>query len=418
MGSTDGTGIKIPSKLRLFLSLDIVGSTEFKHPRGAKAPSDDDSWVDPFLTFYRLSVGQMAAQWEYVVRELKAASNESKLFQFDDHPPEFWKGAGDEVLFTKLVNSPLDAVAAVHSLILVMADIREQFAKNEQTKVLDVKGTAWLAGFPLNNTEIVLGTQNGSEVDDRLAENYRLLAQLDEKPEQRVNYKIDYIGPSIDLGFRLCQRATPRRMIVSADLAWLICHIYRHIGDADADKCPLLKKPKIGFDGRVALKGLLGGEAYPLFWIEAVAGSRMDDAEDKLLKRSAHFEHGDVTVFCKEFLDQSGPLRTMPYIEDYTASELGKLTPDRRERLKALEERVNKTVTGIKEEKEVIAGTRGDATEGAAEMTSQTEAFARLIADVAKAAESMMIKAGPSPASKKRRKRSPVRGATRKKAKK
>lgn len=420
MGSTDGTGIKIPSKLRLFLSLDIVGSTEFKHPRGAKAPSDGDSWVDPFLAFYRVSVDQMAVQWELVVEELKAAANGSNFFKFGKGP-EFWKGAGDEVLFTKLVKSPLDAVAAVRSLILVMADIGRLFARNDRTKVLAVKGTAWLAGFPLNNTEIVLGAQNGPEVDDPLTENYRLLAQLDKKSKQRGSYKVDYIGPSIDLGFRLCQRATPRRMMVSADLAWLVCHVYRQVGNAGADKCPSLEKPKIGFDGRVALKGLLGGEAYPLFWIEAVAGSRMDNVEDRLLKRPAHVEHDDVRKFCKEFLDQSGPLRTKPYIDGYTASELGKRTPDRQKRLRELEERVNKTVIGIKEEKEDIAGTRGNATVGAKKVPSRPKAFAMDAAGVVqakKALKSRKTAPRPSPAPKKKKKRSPKSAAKGRKPKK
>lgn len=379
--------------MRLFLSLDIVGSTEFKHPRGAKAPSDDDSWVDPFLTFYRLSVGQMAVQWKYVIGEMKASPHSSKHFQFGDDP-EFWKGAGDEVLFTKIVVSPLDAVAAVRSLILVMDDIRNQFVKSKQTEKLDVKGTAWLAGFPLNNTEIVLRMQNhqdrpDGEIDDRLAENYRLLDWLDKNRDKKGDFKTDYIGPSIDLGFRLCQYAKPRQMIVSADLAWLICHIYGHIGEAAGSKCPFLERPKIGFAGRVSLRGLLGGEMYPLFWVEALAGSSLDKAEDALL----NIDHRGVTQFCAAFLDQSGPLRMMPYIDGYQASALGELTAERQRRLCALEDRVNETATAIAKEKESIAGTRGDGAKGAAEMRSRPTTFAEDIAQKVQAAISRNMQA-------------------------
>jgi len=65
--------IEVQTRLRMFLSLDVVGSTEFKQSkRGADSAEAADSWVEPFLSFYQIAVQQMATQWT-AVRDAIAA---------------------------------------------------------------------------------------------------------------------------------------------------------------------------------------------------------------------------------------------------------------------------------------------------------------------------------------------------------
>ena len=340
-----GETIRVRSSLRLFLSLDVVGSTEFKQPRTDREPAHDDSWVRPFLTFYRMSIDQMAGQWKRVVSEMKAVeTGDTGRFVFGE-PPAFWKGAGDEVLFSKRVVSPLDAIAAVHSLVGVMKAHRRQFATKPQTKLLNVKGAAWLAGFPLNNAEIVIATdgaaQRDGRLDDELSENYRLLSLLDAAPELRDAFKADYIGPSIDLGFRLREHASARQFVVSADLIWLMCQAHERSSPVEHAACPLLDLPKIGYAGRLPLKGILADEPYPVFWIEDEPGTALDDAEDRLLDRHPHSDGRAVAAFCETFLDDSNPLRMRPYIEGSTEGEIGVIAADRLEKVRRLEAYVN-----------------------------------------------------------------------------
>jgi len=358
--------IEVQSRLRMFLSLDVVGSTEFKQAkRGADSAEAADSWVEPFLSFYQIAVQQMATQWT-AVRDAIAAIDPGKgdhskrdsgkgdpgkadgRFEFGDSPT-FWKGVGDEVLFTKVVCSPLDAMAAVHALLALMAEQRRQFAAKPQWQRLNVKGTAWLAGFPVNNAEVILPVRAGRPAaglpDDPVAENYRLLALRERSPATSSAYHADYIGPSVDLGFRLRELADPRRLVISADLAWLLCHAHRGCGERERSACVYLNMPDVGYEGRTSLRGILGGDPYPLMWIESDPTNPLNNAEDKLLQRAlgrrrAKQHLASLWGFCNAFLTGDSPLRMRPYIPGCRVAGLGEMSADHRLRLAAIQELV------------------------------------------------------------------------------
>jgi hypothetical protein len=47
--------------------------------------------------------------------------------------------------------------------------------------------------------------------------------QLDEKQSMALmNTRVDYLGPLIDMGFRLAEKYTPRKMVISVELAYLL----------------------------------------------------------------------------------------------------------------------------------------------------------------------------------------------------
>ncbi|MBN9535870.1 MAG: hypothetical protein J0H77_04060 [Alphaproteobacteria bacterium] len=344
----DGRPAAIPirSRLRLFFSIDIVGSTDFKHARNAPA-ADPNSWVSPFLSFYQTSVNQIAVHWDRVVADMSAVdpTNTSGRFRFGSCPA-FWKGAGDEVLFTKIVHSPLDAAAAIHAMLAVMQEHR---LDQSQGRNLTIKGTAWLAGFPINNAEVILPRESATPaqgaLDDLVAENYRLLDLLERDPARKADYNADYVGPSIDLGFRLCAHSTARQLIVSADLAWLLCQAHLGCRPEEHESCDYLRVPRLGYAGRVELKGIEGGEPYPLIWIEAEAATEFDRAEDRLLgsvplaDKPHHVE--DLKTFCATFLNGRGPLRTRPYIADCSDAEVGRVADGHDAALRWLTAHVN-----------------------------------------------------------------------------
>jgi len=352
--------IAIRSSLRLFLSLDIVGSTEFKQAsRGAGASRDiADAWVEPFLSFYQISVEQMDAQWARICGEMAAIepSNKSGRFVFGT-PPEFWKGAGDEVLFSREVLSPLDAMATVHTFLSVMKEHRARFAHKDVR--LDVKGTAWLAGFPVNNAEAMLPAQFGAlppgRLDEPVAENYRLL-DLHRAGKVATGCQLDYVGPSVDLGFRLREHATPRRLVVSADLVWLLCRTHDSCSDRERRRCRFLAIPHVGYDGRHGLKGILGGQPYPLLWIEADPDNGIDRAEDAILRRplSGHTPDrdrvDDIGRFCALFLNGRTPLQSRPYIGGCTDPEISAVPAEHRAWLARIESVVNGEVERLSAE--------------------------------------------------------------------
>ncbi|WIM09110.1 hypothetical protein [Enhydrobacter sp.] len=344
--------IAVQSRLRMFLSLDIVGSTEFKQAkRGAEPAEDADSWVEPFLSFYQIAVQQMAAQWAAVREAIAAVGRGDRDGRFElGDGPTFWKGVGDEVLFTKIVRSPVDAAAALHALLGLMREQRRQFAAKPQWQRLNVKGAAWLAGFPINNAEVILPAKDGrpaaNALDDPVAENYRLVALRDSAPAKGTAFHADYIGPSIDLGFRLRELADPRRLVVSADLAWLLCHAHRGCDARERAACAYLAMPEVGYEGRTRLRGILGGDPYPLMWVESDPANPLNNAEDRLLRRPpgkarAARQAGALWAFCNAFLTGESPLHMRPYIPGCRVAGLGEMSPDHRLRLAAIQAVVN-----------------------------------------------------------------------------
>jgi hypothetical protein len=337
--------LKVESTLRIFLSLDIDGSTKYKHPRTAKELADQDSWVRPFLAFYRMSVEEVGARWADVIAELREADlgGTSGKYVFGD-PPEFWKGAGDEVLFSKIVRSPLDVLAAIYTLVAVMKAHRGHFSSKTHTAALNVKGAAWLAGFPLNNTEIAIGADGASPAGDSgdpLIDNYRLLSKIANDAQLKRQYKIDYIGPSIDLGFRLREFASVRQLVVSIDILWLLWRARQRMEPDELKRCPIMERLRIGYSDRRTLRGILGEDPYPLFWIHTDDSSALDELEDALMQRVHRIDSDGLERYCNEYLDESGPLRMRPYIEGCFDAKVSEISNERRAKLERFQNHLN-----------------------------------------------------------------------------
>ena len=239
-------------KLILFLSVDVVGSTDMKHQRlGSK---EAQPWLGFFVNFYTtfpdfvdVEVAEQASRLTIKER--------NKLRQL-----RLWKILGDELIFT------VEIAGRFHAGLYLRAFRRalQQAAKNWRITLQDdlpIKGTAWLAGFPLGNAEIPLDTALGdSENGDKHDHNY--------------------IGPYIDTGLRLKDHATPRKLILSADLAYLLISAGKH-------------GLRIFFDGDEALKGVMKGKHYPIVWADCEdlrakqSPSSLHHIKDRLLGRKA-----------------------------------------------------------------------------------------------------------------------------------
>lgn len=212
-----------PPAIRLFLSTDVAGSTEFKT---GSARRNGTGWLDVFRDFFRnfpiVMIGQVGM--EFLAR--------------DDLPEvAVWKFMGDETIFacepasgeevTLLLRAHLGAMAAYEAEYLADLPLR-------------LKGSAWLARFPSPNIEI----------------------EVPELGRGGATAQTDFIGPDIDLGFRLGKFAWPATVTVSLDLLDAVLR---------ADNRDLLDFFLVG---REPLKGVLFGRPYPAVWARpAGAGS-------------------------------------------------------------------------------------------------------------------------------------------------
>lgn len=345
----------LSSTLRLFLSVDVVGSTAYKQANNAAFNSDADvaketraePWFSPIAQFYREMERLFAKEWDYYCSFL------AKKHDWPTGPaPELWKSAGDELLYTKVLTDHREALACVYcwkkSLQVYRRIFREKYGS------LDLKSTAWLAGFPITNTEVVFRISVGGMLpdyddDDPVYNNLSLLNEF-YKGNAGKNLIRDFIGPSLDIGFRLCSLATPRKFVISVDLALMLVQALRAIpAGIGQNGFP------IHYDSRVALKGVLGGADYPVFWIDMSPSPKIENVEDKLLKIEAgSTDH--IKEFCEAFIEENNSKIIIPYIVGNPDPYFGRPPGHHDLRLNSLRDYYNSETARRLDEKRAFSG--------------------------------------------------------------
>ena len=230
----------LSQELRIFASVDLIGSTKMKGCHSAD-PRDYSSgrphWHKLIEVFYR-----------DFVKCLEFSCNEyRKVCHF-----ELVKSIGDELIFSSIVNG------REHAYKLTKAFQHALRKFNNENKNLCVKGALWIAGFPINNAKIII--EDG---------------------------KIDYIGPSIDTGFRIAKFASKLKLVLAVDLVLLLCH------HRASHEIPIF------FDGYVSLKGVLNETEYPIFWTK---GEQQIEDPPELQLAIAQCKESDVFNYCKRFI--------------------------------------------------------------------------------------------------------------------
>jgi len=218
------------SCVRLFASVDLIGSTAYKNrhePSSVSYKTQKTPWIKGFEEFY--------------LRFSEALQHQCELNGFNEGDGsvgvKFFKAIGDELIFQTVIKHHRHAIKFA---LAFRAALQEYNAKLNKTQLpLQLKGTMWIAGLPINHQEI-------------------------QTPEKGA--KSDYLGPSIDAGFRITKFSTKRKLSVSVDLALLLTASSKA---KDAPPNDLV----FYFDGQQSLKGVLGDRPYPIIWIEAAPKS-------------------------------------------------------------------------------------------------------------------------------------------------
>jgi hypothetical protein len=259
-------------QLRLFLSIDVVGSTAFKH---RKVESEGSK---PWLKFIHGFYTAFPEMCQNRVLEVeKEADPKPHLAR-----PYLWKALGDELIFSVLVNHPSHVRHYLKAFRKSLIDAIQHWTEGENGLPISFKGTAWLAGFPVFNSAVPLDCGPTHAVDSE---------------------QFDYVGPLLDIGFRLSKFATPRRFVVSVDTAWVIAAL------EDAGGMT------IHYHGREPLKGVLNDRPYPVFWIDCVDdenGASLDRLEDTILNRTP-VELNSVRELAEAFLKAVAPAIPKPF---------------------------------------------------------------------------------------------------------
>ena len=306
--------------LRIFLSIDVVGSTQFKQniaqSKINKSDNNEDEineiWLGAILEFYHQVSSNFFQNWQ-------SFSNKAKNhYSWDPGPePTLWKAVGDELIFTKKITDYRQAYICVSALIHTAKKCRQNIKKHSNN--IDLKCTAWIAGFPVNNKEVSLinnlNNLADTEVGDYIYEN------MDRLNNNKISL-LDFVGPSIDTGFRLGAFSSARKCILSVDLAYLISHASANLTNVNSQ----ISHFTYFYDGKHVLKGVNNGKPYPIFWIDCSdKGDSLIELEDKLEHRLS-IHHSDVKAYCEHYLEKNKDTHIMiPYIISDKSGKFSKI---------------------------------------------------------------------------------------------
>jgi hypothetical protein len=281
---------ELQPKLLLFLSADVVGSTALKQPdvrRGDKDATTADpeartvDWLRLIDSFYQKMGDSLRSHWDQLCRE---QPNEDAMEQWLGPAPVFWKTIGDEIVFYKVLKDSLQVHGVLECWIRTLASIRAFFADNatELTSAgqepLDVKSTVWCAGFPRRNKQVIIRRASGQSILDQNVEDITT---------------VDFIGPGIDIGFRLSSLSSVQKMVISLDVAYILAQSSPHKSIRDTDL-------PVYYDGRMPLKGVFRDKRYPVFWMNVSPPESFEEEEVNIQRPIAA---ADIRRICKRFYD-------------------------------------------------------------------------------------------------------------------
>jgi hypothetical protein len=220
----------------IFLSIDIIDSTRLKISKDGEK-STSGPWVKNFAWF----LNEIIVIYRRKLSEILGMHYSNSCSEKHAHGvnTRVWKYLGDEAVLTaELTCEKHHATLLVLALAETIKYFNEESGGDSSNKIR-YKGTAWVAGFPVQNIELDLPVSEGRK-------------------------ERDFLGSSMDLGFRLAKAASYDRLIISASLAYLIIENLAMdkplvLFDSQHEYLPLC------FGGLKKFKGIKGNK-HPLIW--------------------------------------------------------------------------------------------------------------------------------------------------------
>lgn len=258
------------SKYILFLSVDIVGSTEYKQK---------NSWGNIFDTFYE----------QFNASFMDSLSNCNLVDPDNNIPkPEFWKYLGDEVIYKVIIEDKKDLAYYLDSFKRALNDIRKKQFENIN---LDLKATAWTAGFPLKNS--IIKTKIPFD-KNMLVDKNNNIEKINTNNNHLLYNLVDYIGPSMDVGFRITKFSSKNKFIIGRSLTILLL------------ESGVTESFKIKFDGNKFIKGI--EDLYPIIWIDMQSDESKTKEDELIGKQLVN------TNTLKEYLTSGIDDKNKPYV--------------------------------------------------------------------------------------------------------
>lgn len=294
-------------KQLLFIGADIVGSTSLKQTMiqttEGTALDANTKWFDLIQEFYiRLS--------ELFLHEADPLDAEAPHLR-SLKLPKVWKTVGDEVLFWTEVTDSRQLPHIVNAWRRAICRLREELRERYALPALDFKCTAWMAHFPWRN-KMIFSSPTGmfAQREDYVERtNLHIMYRYFSPRGLPADVVLDFVGPGIDLGFRLATTATLRRFTISNDVAYMLA---RAAVDGGVEH-----GLRIHYEGLRTFKGVHGGSEYPLFWIDMSDGGSIEDYDSELRAKQPCRDE-DIVTFIDTFYGERRNYVYAPFIVSET----------------------------------------------------------------------------------------------------
>lgn len=200
------------SHVTLFFSFDITNSTVFKANNKGKWASSISAILNQIISEF--------------------ANSPTSGYQF-------WKILGDEVIYTKEIKNIDEIIFVLEEISRILGKLNREIIEgvicdiNDETS-LSIKATAWIADIS-NDCSLTHNIYSEFKVNDNRKQK-------------------DYLGSDIDTGFRISKYCRTNRLVISFQIASLICLHHRlrpHIH-------------KLNIVGYRSLKGVWDTAHYPI----------------------------------------------------------------------------------------------------------------------------------------------------------
>ena len=276
---------KVPEyRVRLFLSVDLTGSTAFKHSQ-----TNPLVWLKAFQKFYREFPKTLLDQYIELGKNSGLSDDEQGL-----GIPKLWKTVGDEILFCCKIYSIHHVSVCIEAFIQSL----QLFGNNIQSSFnLDTKGNAWVASFPTPNSSI-MPIIKGDFTDDPLSGDNDLVTEDVEQRADESPNQFDFLGKGIDSGFRISKNSSIDTLTISPGLAILLL-------DACQNKGLTKFKRKIRLAEMQCFKGVAGNSPYPVLVIDVIRNNdykKIFQAQNNLLGMNHRQDDTELQAFLKDFL--------------------------------------------------------------------------------------------------------------------
>lgn len=247
---------------------------KFRGKAGAHSPPAPEVWLFASVDLQDSTVlKQRDSRWPFAVRHFYEIC--SSEFTKGDSGFSVWKYLGDEVLFVCRLGTAADLVRAVSHALATCARIETQLsnhATSRRVRQVRFKPALWIAR--VRETRAMAQDRTDVEPDVR---NVRL------SPGTDTPAAWDFLGPSIDAGFRMASKARPGFVAMSpeltlalADLAPAVEEALTSVDDGGNARSHHVHGPRFATTADVArvcrvvrhcdLKGVWDGHLYPIIW--------------------------------------------------------------------------------------------------------------------------------------------------------